>query len=221
MASPSPAQLWEPVWQAVQPYVRFLRQVAGRYQWASAKLGSEDADDLLQEFCLEHLPRVLDHLERVPDDDREAYLRVVFRNFVSSHVRRAARYRAALQSFAELDAGGQLAPRVPPIAAHVRPELPPMVEEFFVQGTSIRDLARNFGISRYAVRKAVVDGGLLLALSSSGQADLSRTEIAVCRLILLDHLSVAAAAETLGITETDAKRALSSARGWINQQLRK
>jgi len=219
MASPKPSPDWEPIWRAIQPYVGFLQQLANRQQPGLAKLSTEDADDLLHEFCLGRLPRVLEHLERVPVHQREAYLTVAFRNFVRTHRRRAARYRAVLEAFAVSDREAPLEPRPAPIEGAGRPALSPLVGEFFSQGTSIRDLAKKFGVSRHAVRKAIVDGGLLLALSSAGQTELSRTELGVCRLVLLGHTSVAEAAATLGITETEAKRALASARGWISQQL--
>jgi len=53
---------WQPAWRAVEPYVQFVRLLAGHYRATKASLGSEDADDLFQEFVAERLPKLVERL---------------------------------------------------------------------------------------------------------------------------------------------------------------
>lgn len=212
----------ESPWEAIQPYLGFVQTLARRYRWAESTLGSEDAEDLFQEFFSDRLPRIVGRLSNLEPQYREAYLEVSFRNFVKSHLRRAARYKRALDAISREapEPAGETVPSVDAATLLGERDVPALVVEFFTRGTSIRSLADKFGVSRHQARKMVVDGALLLVLRGTVRGGLSDRQRAVGRALLLEGAKLEEAATALGITENEARRALAAARDWIGKQLR-
>ncbi len=215
MASEPPA--WRPAWQAIEPYARFVRLLSSHYGAIRSNLGSEDAEDLYQEFVTERLPKLLERLEKLPERDRERYLVVVFRNFVREHLRSATRYRRALDALGALPREPEESPEQERELA--APALSPVLREYFGPDGSLRGVAKAFGLTRHQARRAVVDETLALALHHGSTDDLSNRDRTVCWRILLEGNTVEEAAAAAGITESQARAALARARARINQRL--
>jgi len=209
---------WPPAWEAVRPYLDFVRTLAQQHRALQGQLGADDLEDLFQEFIVDRLPKVVERLELLPEADRERYLVVVFKNFVRTHLRSASRYKRAMDAFA-------LQPQAEPIRqsplaeATLPPELSSIMSSHFSEGLSLRVVAEKFGITRYAARKALVDGSLALLVQRDHEERLSKREVAVVRHILLLGSSVAETSEELGLTEAQVRSALASARAWVVQKL--
>lgn len=198
---------------------RFLRTL---------RVSEQDAEDVLQAFVLDRLPRLSSRLDALPASARISYLRTVLRNFVTDIRRAAAREDRALSSFASApphmaqnqDSGitekdlafEQIAE---PRASYVRSFLGIDGPEM-----SLRQIASNVGSSRHAVRSEIIDGLLALALRAGQSGALTPLETNVCELILLSGESVESAAATLGVTTAQARHALNNARRVIARSLR-
>jgi hypothetical protein len=215
---------WENAWKAVAKYDRFLRHLARRYRAVLVAEGSEDADDLLHAFLVDRLPRVADRLDSLAtEEQREKYLAVAFLNFARDHRRATLRYRRALREF------GEEAPDKTPASARaprplpsVRVPLDPVLRAFFggdSSASSIRRVAQELGISRYAARKAIVDGALVLVVQLGRQAVLSTRQVDVCEQVLLHGTSITETAGYLGLTETQVRQALTSARKTVGHYI--
>jgi RNA polymerase sigma factor (sigma-70 family) len=208
-----------PVWQAIEPYTRFVQLLARRFAAAKSSLDSEDPDDLYQEFVVERLPTLIARLARLPEQDRERYLVVVFRNFVREHQRNAGRYRRAIDALAAEPADSGPWPHEQPSLATDALPISPVLREYFGAGGSLRRVAKAFGLTRHGARKAVVDDTLALALHRGSTDDLSSRERAVCWRVLLEGSTLEDAARSLGLTESQVRASLARARARISRRL--
>ena len=210
---------WERAWHAASHYHGFLRLLGARYRGLLASDGSEEAEDLVQAFIVERLPRAVDRLAALPTDVlREKYLAVAFRNFVRDHRRAAHRYRKILEAFAEEPPVGHANPAplpgLPTGAESLSPALRDVLEG---RGdlSSIRKVAQQLGTSRHSARKALLDHLLSLAVRLGKHGCLDERELSVCEQILVHGQSVSETADLIGITETQVRNALASARATI------
>lgn len=210
---------WQRAWLAAVQYQDFLRLLATRYRQLVASDGAEDADDLLQSFLIERLPRIVEVLEHLSASEQEHYLVASFRNFARSHRRSVQRYQRALGGLARQPSPNE----EPPFDASldhgsVRSELGAFLRSGATRA-SLRAIADEFGITRYEARKRIVDASLALAVELGESDLLAPREVAVCRLVLLAGLSPSETADALGITDAQVRRALSVARELMGKAL--
>jgi DNA-directed RNA polymerase specialized sigma24 family protein len=217
-----------------------LDKLARMYRAMVERDGTDDARDLVHDFVLGPLPHVVERLAFIPEERQGAYIARAFRNFVLDRRRANARRSRALATFfhdaaveepAVADEGviGVRAPVWSPeslVAAGIA-ELPERlrvaVGAYLGIGgpaRSIRTIAEELGVSRHEAQRAVVDGalGLIVVLGRAGT--LGPREVDVCRLVLLNGVSLEDTAEVLGITPHQAREALKSARSAISQHLK-
>ncbi len=233
----------EPVdWRAVRRLYEQLAPQLRRMAFLASRGGAlppDEAADVLQDFVLERLPviarRVADGQLRKP----ESYIRQAFRNFVFDAIRRQQRDKKALEQFKvepgaaawtepelcrkEVHRGRPSRETVAEAVDQVPESLRAVVSAYIgMVGAprSLREMANEFGLTRYATRKAVVDGLIALALQLGGSKRLSDMETQICRLVLLEGFSVQQAGRELGTTTHQARTALARARSSMATALR-
>ena len=181
MPQPEPVD-WEAVYQALS---------------ARLPLGTErqDAEDVVHGFMLDRMHHVAEVVTRIPESDKRlAYIRASFRNYAADRRRREAKHERLLR---HVDTAWAHAASADPFASERDPHTL-SVDAAIVRlprrlraatrahlgvgrpTASLREIATELNISRYAARAAVVEGLILVAsaLGRSGAIDSDDLEVA-------------------------------------------
>ncbi|MDD9942978.1 MAG: hypothetical protein OXU20_18195 [Myxococcales bacterium] len=205
----------------------------------SLGLGDEDAEDLLQSFIVDRMPRIAERTRDFSEADTSRYVRAAFRNFVRNSYRSTARRRGALERFAVeasplaektalsghvAEGSDAMSPGAVANAAKVlTPKVRRAVVLFLGIGTrshSIREISDAMGVTRYRARQLVVDGliGAAIALGETGR--LQPIEVEAWRRLVLEGQRLPDVADALGTSEHRVRVALSEARDLVAASLR-
>jgi DNA-directed RNA polymerase specialized sigma24 family protein len=211
---------WPAVWGALEAeraeFVRIIRAMLGPGHSKDA------AEDLLHSFALEILPRVLARAAGWTEEERGRYLRAALRNFVRSAHRTHARQERALAVLASevmsepVDSTEALDPTLLARAIEFLPPRSGLAVRAFlgVEGEprSIREIAKQLGLTRYATRTLVQDGMLGAAILLRRTGVLSPLEVEACRRLILDGQEPESVARSLALPLVRIRRALERAR---------
>jgi DNA-directed RNA polymerase specialized sigma24 family protein len=194
-------------------------------------LSREDGEDILQSFALEILPQVVEKTAGLSEADQGKYVRAALRNFVRSVLRSHNREALALArlekevSWTEPEPSEALDPvHLDQAIGQLPIESRRAVRAFLGIGrepTSIREIAKELGLTRYSTRKALQDGLLGAALALRQRGALSPIEAEACRRFILDGESLESVATSLGLSVHQVRQALHRARQVIAQNLGK
>lgn len=217
--------VWQRVTRLLELNAAWLLAEARRLSGLLA-LSDEEPADVVQEFTLEKLPSVVSHAEQLSLGDAETgrYVRASFRNFLRDRARRARVLRHSWEALRE-----ELRHGDPQEDTDRRVEEDPLqlrnfplpqphqqaLARFFglgVEARSIREIAKELSVSRHAARLLVLDGVLAITAALGHRAVLTDRQSEACRLVLVEGLSWNDAADRLGITEHQARKAVREAR---------
>lgn len=234
----SDSTCWEDVWALFMEHGPALGRIGAALAAQDSRLPVEEVPDLLHAFVLERLPRIAILTRGMASDEQGRYIRTSFRNFLRTFARSHTRHEKCLEQLATEMCGatgeflqsleGERSVHVFNQAsegleeqtfADALSELPTelaRVAAMFLgldgSPRSIREIAKELGMTRYATRLAVLDGLLGVAILLGRRGILGDREVEACRLIILEGRSMADAAHALRLTRHQVRSALERAR---------
>jgi len=224
-----PTPDWDAVWAFFLQHEALLRR-------AIAAGAADSSDDLLHEFAVSHLPRVMTRSATLNPDSQRGYVYSAARNFARTALRRRTRESVALKVLRDLP---QPSPPTPDEvhseasfqeqAAGLEPETLGITDEqsralraffgFDSDPASIREIAASLRLTRYRTTSLIVDGLAAAALRLGHTGALEPEEANACRSVLLDGLSLAAAAKRHDMTTTRVRRLVKHLRSTVANSL--
>jgi DNA-directed RNA polymerase specialized sigma24 family protein len=237
----SDSACWKDVWALFMEHGPALGRIGAALASQDPRLPADEVTDLLHAFVLERLPRITILTRGMASKEQGRYIRTSFRNFLRTFARSYARHEKSLKQLATEMQGATegfaqglenersvgvfsqgsedaeektLADALPGL----RPELAQAAAMFLGLGVSqrsIREIAKELGMTRYATRLAVLDGLLGVAMLLGRRGILGGREVEACRLIILEGRSLADAARALRLTQHQVRSALERARAIV------
>lgn len=225
---------WKEVWDLYRRHAPALHRVAAATCSTDPRLGPDEARDLVHSFVVDRLARVVAASRALPEEHRQRYLLAAFRNFLRSAARSHHRHAIALDRLAREFPAGSAEEHAPEPAvdasavdralADVRPELVAAVRLFFgLDGRphSIRQIAAALQTTRYLARLAVIDGLVAIAARLEARGMLSDRELQAARAVLLEGREMEEAAQAIGLTRQQVRRALDRARAAVDARIQR
>ena len=233
----SDSTCWKEVWALFLEHGPALGRIGAALASQDSRLPAEEVTDLLHAFALERLPRIVTLTRGMASDEQGRYIRASFRNFLRTFARSYMRHEKALEQLGTVmratsegfqqgleDRGSaRLSNQVSDdfgenftTALSGLPKVQARAATMFLglddSSRSVREIAKDLGITRYAARLAVLDGLLGVAVLLGHRGILGDRDVEACRLIILEGCSLEEAARALRLTQHQVRSALERAR---------
>jgi DNA-directed RNA polymerase specialized sigma24 family protein len=236
---------WNEVWSLFIKYGPALSRIGNTLASQNRRLPPDEISDLLHAFVLERLPRIALLTQDMAPEDQGRYVRTSFRNFLRNVARTSIRHEKSLEQLAtELKSTkivqddwddrkrGTLSDQT---ATDFREKFTDALCELSAEqaqavamflGTdndprSVREIAKELRTTRYAAKRAILDGLLGVALVLGRRGVLDDREVEACQLIILEGHSITDTARALRLTQHQVRFALERARSVVASALQK